>query len=312
MAFKNGQGRLAMLMLAIGLGGTQPAAGTPPSLSGTDDAPPVTAIAPQAAPAATSEPDPEQGTVADGVYFNGYFGLSYALPPGWVKGLDGPPPSNAGLYVLSSLDGPGDARPSMLIVAQDLFFGAKPFASISDAAGDFRASIAAVPGMTIDLDPAAIRIAGHDFLRIDYHAGGLYRVWLATELRCHLLMFNITATDQTTAGQVALGLATMSLPAADDATEGSTLPVCIKDYVTPQALVRRVDPLPVGPAFLKLPVRIIIGRDGHVRHVHLISGFPEQRRAIEEALVQWQFRPPEVRGRPIEVETGLIFQFKPQ
>jgi hypothetical protein len=251
--------------------------------------------------------DPEQGTVRDGAYVNAYFGLAYALAPGWAKGLDGPPPSNAGLYVLSSFDGPGEARPSMLIVAQDLFFSPKQFASVEDAANDLRVSIGTIPGMTIDPAPADVRTAGHEFLSVSYHAGGIYRVWLATELRCHLLTFNVTSTDETTARIIALSLADMSLLPATDAS----LPVCIKGYVTLQTLIHRVDPAPVGPAFMKLPVRFIIGRDGHVRHVHVIDAFPEQRRAIEEALMQWRFRPYEVRGRPAEVETGFLFEFKP-
>jgi outer membrane biosynthesis protein TonB len=84
----------------------------------------------------------------------------------------------------------------------------------------------------------------------------------------------------------------------------------MKDYVTAQTTVRRVDPLLVDLNGLTVPVRIIIGPDGKVLHVHVISATPAQRRAIEEALTQWEFGPLELGGRPTAVETGLAFEFK--
>jgi len=73
--------------------------------------------------------DPESGAMAGNVYGNPYFGLSVPLPPNWSEGLAGPPPSPRGLYVLSSMDGIKASRATLLIVAQDLFFSAKPFAN---------------------------------------------------------------------------------------------------------------------------------------------------------------------------------------
>jgi outer membrane biosynthesis protein TonB len=84
----------------------------------------------------------------------------------------------------------------------------------------------------------------------------------------------------------------------------------MKDYVTAQTTVRRVDPLLVDLNGLKVPVRIIIGPDGKVLHVRVISATPAQRRAIEEALMHWEFRPLELLGRPTELKTGLAFEFK--
>jgi hypothetical protein len=39
----------------------------------------------------------------------------------------------------------------------------------------------------------------------------------------------------------------------------------------------------------------------------LISAFPEQAKAVTEALKQWRFRPYLRDGKPIEVETGIMF-----
>lgn len=269
-----------------------------------------------AQPSATAlvDPDPEDGSVSGAFYRNPYFGLSVSLPTGWSEGLAGPPPSNLGTYVLTALDGTTVDAATMLIVAQDLFFSAKPFANAADMAADFREAIAAMPEMTIDNGPASTTVANEAMLRLDYHAGGLFRVWLAAERRCHVVTFNITGTDRDRIDNVVRGLDKMRLPA--DATQavgapvpGRTTPICIKDYVTPQTLLRKVDPiLPSGG--LNIPVRIIIGTDGRVRHVHVISAGEAQRRAITEALVQWEFTPHDVLGHPGEVETGLVFEPK--
>lgn len=260
-------------------------------------------------------PDPESGSVVGGAYANAYFGLSVPLPPGWTEGLAGPPPSPRGLYVLSSMDGTKASRATLLIVAQDLFFSAKPFANSADLAADFRAGLARIPDLTIDQRPAAMTIGGHAFLRLDYHAGGLYRGWLATELRCHVVSFNITATDRATVDHVADLLQAMSLPAqsetATDAGRARTMPACIKDYVTAQTTIHRVEPGQVDLNGRTVPVRITISTDGKVEHVHVISATPAQRQAIEQVLTGWEMKPLELEGQPVEVETGLTFDFRP-
>jgi hypothetical protein len=263
-----------------------------------------------------SDADPESGAVAGDIYSNAYFGLALPLPPGWAEGLAGPPPSDRGLYVLAAIDGTKASSATMLIVAQDQFFSAKPLSNVADAAADLHDAMVGTPDLSIDQTPAAITIGGHDFLRLDYDAGGLYRVWLATELRCHVVSFNITGTDRATVDRITDFLQAMSLRAQPNAQTASisgasgTPPVCVKDYVTAQTTVHRVDPLQVDLNGLTVPVRIIIGPDGKVLHVHVISATPAQRRAIEEALTHWEFRPLELTGGPTEVETGLAFEFK--
>jgi hypothetical protein len=56
---------------------------------------------------------------------------------------------------------------------------------------------------------------------------------------------------------------------------------------------------------------VIVGRDGKVRHVHLLRAFPEQSRAIIDALRTWQFEPYEVEGKAVEFETGIVFGMAP-
>jgi hypothetical protein len=64
-----------------------------------------------------------------------------------------------------------------------------------------------------------------------------------------------------------------------------------------------------GPRYASVPVRLIVGADGKLEHVHAIAGFPEQIKSVTEALTKWEFKPYIVNGQAVEIETGLLFQF---
>ena len=83
----------------------------------------------------------------------------------------------------------------------------------------------------------------------------------------------------------------------------------MKDYAAGDNLLHKVDPVSVGPKFVPIPVRSIVGVDGSVKHVHVIRATDDQRRSIEDALYRWKLKPYEVNGRPSPIETGLVFKF---
>jgi hypothetical protein len=58
-------------------------------------------------------------------------------------------------------------------------------------------------------------------------------------------------------------------------------------------------------------VRVIIDKEGRVKHIHFLSAFPDQAKAISDALEQWRFKPYLRAGKPVEVETGLMFGRRP-
>jgi hypothetical protein len=287
------------------------------------DAPAVKPDAGSAVPDATKQsdiPNPQDGSLLDRIYRNKYFGLVYPLQSNWGGDMEGPKPSYEGYYVLSRLKlEPSDgAHVSMFLAARDMFFGVRPFANAKEYAAAFRDAQAAVPGMTIDREPSESTLAGHTFMRVDYSGVGLYRAWLATGIRCHLVSFNITTNDPKALDEAARTLEQLSLPEEASAdtmgtsADGSSGPVCVKDYATEANVVHRVQPEPAAPNFQKIPVRVIIATDGSVKQVNVIRAFPNQKRSIENALLQWKLKPYEVNGRPVEVETGLVFEFKPK
>jgi hypothetical protein len=155
-----------------------------------------------------------------------------------------------------------------------------------------------------------VRVGGRVMERIDFSGVGLYRTMLATEIRCHLVRFNLTATEPSTLAAMVRSLDNLTFDAGGARSDAaSSAPVCVKDYATDEMVLSKVQPLPTGPAFTPIPVRIIIGTNGLVKAVHVIRATAEQRQSIENAVRQWRFKPLAMNGRNVDVETGLLFRF---
>lgn len=250
---------------------------------------------------------PEDAAVVGGAFQSGYLGLTFPLPRGWGAGPVGPPPSRFGDYVLGTLVPEGKSTGTAVITAHDMFFADVPHENAAAMIAQFRKSAADVPGMKIDREPAEVRIGGRVMQRIDFSGIGLYRTMLAIEIRCHLIRFNLTATEPSTLATMVRSLDDLTFDARSDAA--SSAPVCVKDYATDETVLSKVQPLPTGPTFTPIPVRVLIGTNGLVKAVHVVHATAEQRQSIETAIRQWRFKPLVRNGRNVEVETGLLFQF---
>jgi hypothetical protein len=256
--------------------------------------------------AASLLPNPEDGKVADGSYTSDYFSLAYRLPQGWTAGEAGPDPSASGYYVLADLLPQSEANATILIAAQDKFFGNNTRGSAADIAHDFERAMSNIESMTIDHELTEMKVADHVLYRVDYSGVGLYRAAISTESRCHIVSFNVTTRDPTLLATLVHSLDSLSFAAEG---HGASPPPCVQDYAEGDNVLHKVAPVSVGPKFTPIPVRIIVGADGGVKHVHVIRATAEQRRSIEEALYQWKLKPYQIDGRPVPVETGLIFKF---
>jgi hypothetical protein len=221
----------------------------------------------------------------------------------------GPGPSTKGYYVLASLISAGQATGTILIAAQDLFFAAASLDDAAEAAREFAASMSKVAGMTIDLPPTPIAIAGRTFSRVDFSGVGLFRSTFFIRSRCHLVSFNLTANSPERLASLVRSLD--RLGAARDGKAEASDPPCLRDHAAAENLLSKVDPAPSGPTFTPIPVRIVVGAEGAVTDVHVIRATVEQRRGIEAALAQWRFKPRQVDGRATEIETGLLIEFRP-
>jgi hypothetical protein len=258
------------------------------------------------ASAVVTPANPEDGKVAAGRYTNEYFKMTYLLPTGWSEDRQGPAPSSSGYYVLTALTGGGRAG-SILIAAQDRFFSIEHRGSPAELVERFRRRITEIDGMTLDHEPEEMTISGGHFTRLDFSGVGLYRMLLVAESRCHFVSFNLTTADPDVRASLMQSFDNLSI--GEPADRALSTPICVKDYATSEHAVSRVEPVPAGPRFTSVPVRIIIGTDGRVRHIHVIRGSKEQKESITAALAGWRFEPLTVEGRPAEVETGITFRF---
>ena len=256
---------------------------------------------------AAEMPRPEDGVVADGVYANAYFDLSYPLPAGWTQDVAGPGPSADGHYVLASLVPAGEATGTILIVAQDLFFVDPARADAAPAARELASVMSRVAGMRVDRPPSEIALAGQAFTRVDFSGVGLYRSTFFIQRRCHLVSVNLTANSPERLAALVLTLGRIGAARAGAAEPPD--PPCLTGHATAENLLSQVDPAPSGPAFAPIPVRLIVDAEGAVKDVHVIRATAAQRRGIETALAQWRFKPPTIGGRATEVETGLLIEF---
>jgi hypothetical protein len=264
-------------------------------------------------------PVPEGGSVADNAYSNRYFRLTYRLPPDWAQKYYGPPPSDSGYYVLAQIR-PADTykgsnRASILIVAQDLFFTLTPAANSLELINHSRDHLFA--GYKVEHPPALVRIADHSFVRFDYFspAADLHWYVLATQIRCHMVQFVFTSRNTQFMEGLIGEMNQMKLPAEAGPISGKggdDVPVCIKDYARQENIIERVDPVMTERRFNPIPVRVVINKEGRVKHIHFLSAFPDQAKTISDALLHWRFKPYLRDSKPAEVETGIMFGRAPR
>ena len=258
-------------------------------------------------------PLPEGGQVDSRAYGNAYFGFELPLPKGWVQKYEGPPPSDSGYYVLAQLrpaqSMPDQPRGTLLVAAQDLFFSTTratdPLQLINYTRDHLQADY------RVESAPRQVALAGRTFVRFDYGspAAGLHWAILATQIRCHVVEFVVTSADARLVEALTRGLKEMKF--GGGATDPEA-PVCLANYAVPANILHREDPIFSEHRYNPIPVRVIIDREGKVKHVHFLSAFPSQSQTLTSALMQWRFKPYLRDGQPVEVETGILFGRAPR
>ncbi len=261
----------------------------------------------------TTTPVPEGGSISGNTYTNSYFGLDFTLPTNWTKMYDGPPPSDSGYYSLLQLtpaEGTRGAGGSVLVTAQDLFFTPTGATNTQQLVGFVRDHLQA--DYKVEREPTQVKLAGRSFIGFEYvaPAAGLHWRVFATQIRCHVVQFIFTSRDPKLINALVEQMGRMKLPTEAglaSGTGGGDVPECVPDYARDENILTREDPIFTERRFNPIPVRIIIDREGKVKHVHLLSAFPDQSRTIQEALQKWRFKPYLRNGTPVEVETGIQF-----
>jgi hypothetical protein len=259
-------------------------------------------------------PVPEGGSVTGDAFTDEYFGITYPLPKGWTEKYKGPPPSDSGRYVLAQIQpadtSTGPTRGHILVTAQDMFFTPLPTSNALELTAYEKNNLQS--NYTVEVAPKQTTVAGRSFAFYAYGSPVAELHWyvLATEIRCHAVEFILTSRDTKLLESLVAGMNRMQLPAEASPSGGEgggAFPVCIKDYAKDENVIARVDPILTEHRFSPIPVRIIIDKNGKVKHIHFLSAFPGQDKIIADALEQWKFKPYMKDGQPVEVETGIMF-----
>jgi hypothetical protein len=263
----------------------------------------------------TITPLPEGGHFVQGSYRNEYFGVDFPFSDHWQKGLEGPPVSDSGYYVLAQIvpaDSVKSERPGhMMIAAQDIFFTPTQATSALELV-NFSKDHLDTSVYKVERAPAEVKIGAHSYIRFDYESpvAGMHWDVLATQIRCHVVEFVFTSRQPKVLGDLIKAVKQVQLPedaGAHGGSGGGEQPVCIKDYASDENIIERESPILTEPRYNPIPVRIIIDRQGKVKHIHFLRAFPDQAKSITDALMQWRFKPHLVNGQPVEVETGIMF-----
>ncbi len=103
-------------------------------------------------------------------------------------------------------------------------------------------------------------------------------------------------------------------PATDSALK-TQAPVAVSSQVAGAHLMRRVEPVYPEPArqrFIQGEVTLeaVIGQDGSVQVLKLLSGDPELASSAADAVRQWRFRPYEQQGKAVPFSTRLSVNFR--
>jgi hypothetical protein len=259
-------------------------------------------------------PLPENGSVANNIFSDKYFGMSYPLPADWTEKYKGPPPSETGRYVLAQISPTdtykGSSRGNILVTAQDLFFTPLPAKSAIDLVNYSKNHLQA--DYKVELPPTQTTISGHQFTFFAYWSPMAELHWyvLTTQIRCHAVQILLTSRDTKLLESLIADMNKMKLPSETGLTNGTgerEFPVCVTDYAEADNVISRVDPVFSEHRYNAVPVRIIIDKQGRVKHIHFLSAFPDQAKAITDALKQWKFKRYLKNGQPVEVETGIMF-----
>ncbi|HEY1464677.1 MAG TPA: energy transducer TonB [Terriglobales bacterium] len=91
-------------------------------------------------------------------------------------------------------------------------------------------------------------------------------------------------------------------------------PIMVSKGVMEGALLQKIVPTYPRVAMMthtegEIVMRAVISRTGTIENLQVISGSPFLSRAAIDAVRQWRYRPYELNGQPVEVETQIVVNF---
>jgi periplasmic protein TonB len=96
--------------------------------------------------------------------------------------------------------------------------------------------------------------------------------------------------------------------------EDSLRRVRVSAGVAQGLLIHRVNPVyPPDARHARIQgtvvMRAVIGKDGHLQELHVLTGDAALAKAATDAVQQWRYKPYVLNGEPVEIETQITINF---
>ena len=103
-------------------------------------------------------------------------------------------------------------------------------------------------------------------------------------------------------------------PSVAHPSVANSKPVIVSRGVSEGLLIHQVKPTYPHLAIItrtqgEVILQAVIGKDGTIQNLHVVSGHPMLIKAAVDAVQQWRYRPYLLNGEPVEVETQVRVSF---
>ena len=313
-----------------------------------------------AQPPSNSSPDTlayEDGSIANDVYTNQCFGISFAIPDGWQVSTqfltaygNAMHISRGGLFLLlidqTQL---GSAENRIGLYARDASASTPTVQEFVSAAVHGQINIEGEHRELVR-DAYSVDYGGKHFVRADYkqslpNGNKFYLALVYTKFRGYYIGENLMAgspedlelavsslqqmsfeedkpnpkcamrrDDKPNSGGIVAGVVS-SAPSARGSNSGLPLRVRVSSPVSTGLLVTKVPPQYPDDARKagiqgQVVLQALIGKNGDVEELSLVSGHPLLAPAAIDAVKQWKYKPYLLNSQPVKVETQIVVNFQ--
>jgi len=279
-------------------------------------------------------PPPPLGRFHDGLYQNEFFGISYPLSAEWVRETS---------LMRKQLASEAGASSSTQVLLAALHVPPQSEGLVADSSltlmaapqlGDARDYLAAVATALIAKKMAKTRgeitpltVAGLTVYRADFKPSGRsqYQSVLCATVKGYMLRWNVLAVSESALDEVVASvlatnkldpLIAASTPAKSPASSDGPLsePHHVPSGVTMGLLFKKVEPRYPEVARQEriqgtVILHAVIDKSGNVIDLEAVSGPVELVPPTVNAVRQWKYKPYQVQGEPIEVDSTIEVKY---
>ena len=283
---------------------------------------------------------PDTGGISRGIYTNDFFAFSYPLPDGWYANTElretAHLPEGSLLLLVADQHTGRLVRNRLLVIADDesRYLRHHPAPNVRDYVVKMVHAQIDKEGKTLAPDAVAVEMSGKQFFRADYKEPSdiaiLYKAFVCTDIKGYFLSWTFVGDSQERLDLLVNSLDHISfrqdqqqspivprapMAPSPPATLKRPLRIRVSQQVSDSLLLRKIQPVYPDDARKNhieglVVMRGLISPSGDIKELTFISGHPSLASAAMEAVKQWQYKPYELGGQRVEVETQITVLFQ--